>query len=115
MFKKSSEMVTDIIKNMRGGKGEVEMKHIYKQDELTGKARIFAQITLNPGCSIGLHEHAKEEEIYYILEGSGVVDDNGQMREINTGDALLTGGGKVHSIENTGKVPLVLMAVVLLF
>ena len=39
MLKKSSEMVTDLMKNMRGGKGEVEMTHIYKQDELTGKAR----------------------------------------------------------------------------
>ncbi|MDF2524567.1 MAG: cupin [Clostridiales bacterium] len=58
MFKKSSEMETNIIKNMRGGKGEVEMKHIYKQDELTGKARIFAKATINPGCSIGLHERS---------------------------------------------------------
>ncbi|MCX7615680.1 MAG: hypothetical protein N2Z65_08000, partial [Clostridiales bacterium] len=55
MIKKAEEMLKEIKEQMRGGNGSVEITHIFKQDELTGKARIFAKITINPGCSIGLY------------------------------------------------------------
>lgn len=115
MFKHQDEMAHEIKEKMRGGEGSVEIMHVFTQNELTGKCRMFAKVTLNPGCSIGTHVHDQEEEIYYILSGSGRADDNGEIKEIHTGDALLTGGGHHHSIENTGSEPLVFMAVVLLY
>ena len=77
MFKKSGDMITEIREQMRGGKGKVEITHIFGKDEIRGKARLCARITLQPGCSIGMHEHVDEEEIYHIIEGTGVVNDNG--------------------------------------
>ncbi|WHH61035.1 cupin domain-containing protein [Petroclostridium sp. X23] len=115
MFKSPEQMVNEYKEEMRGGKGTVELLHIFQQDELKGKCRIFAKITMNPGCSIGLHPHENEEEVYYILSGTGTVNDNGNIKEVKVGDAVLTGGGAQHSIENTGDQPLVLMAVVLLY
>lgn len=115
MIKKSNEMIKEVKEQMRGGKGTVELLHIFKQDELTGKARLCAKITINPGCSIGLHEHVNEEEIFYILKGNGIVEDNGVKKEISAGDAILTGGGATHSAENTGNEPLEMMAVILLY
>ena len=114
MIKKSSEMEKDIREQMRGGKGSVEISHIFKQDELNGKCRLFARITLNKGCSIGLHEHNNEEEIFYILKGKALVEDNGLKQELSAGDAVLTGGAS-HSIENIGDEPLVIMGVILLY
>ena len=115
MIKKSNEMVKEVKEQMRGGKGNIEIMHILKQDELKGKARLCAQMTINPGCSIGLHEHVNEEEIYYILKGKGLVDDNGVKQEVCAGDCILTGNGASHSIENTGDEPLVFVAVILLY
>lgn len=115
MFRKADEMTKEIKERMRGGEGTVEITHIFKQEELGGKARLVAKITINPGCSIGLHEHVNEEEIYYIIKGKCIVDDNSQQREMNPGDALLTGGGAVHSIKNTANEPLELVAVILLY
>lgn len=115
MIKRANEMVKEIKVQMRGGKGSVEITHIFKQDELKGKARLCARITINPGCSIGLHEHANEEEIFYIIKGKGLVDDNGSKQELAVGDSILTGGGAFHSIENTGNEPLELVAVILLY
>ncbi|HEX2947413.1 MAG TPA: cupin domain-containing protein [Clostridia bacterium] len=115
MIKNSNEMVSELKHEMRGGKGTVEITHIFKQEELTGKARLCARITINPGCSIGLHEHNAEEEIFYIISGKAIVNDNGAMREAGSGDAILTGNGASHSIENIGQEPLILLAVILLF
>jgi mannose-6-phosphate isomerase-like protein (cupin superfamily) len=115
MFKKSGDMITEIREQMRGGKGKVEITHIFGKDEIRGKARLCARITLQPGCSIGMHEHVDEEEIYHIIEGTGVVNDNGTEYTVSPGDSVLTGGGASHSIENTGDKPLVLMAVILLY
>lgn len=115
MIKNAKDMVNEIKHEMRGGKGDVELTHIFGQEELTGKARLCARITINPGCSIGLHEHQAEEEIFYIMSGKGLVNDNGSIREVAAGDAVLTGNGASHSIENTGREPLVLLAVILLF
>jgi len=115
MIKKANEMVSEIKNQMRGGNGSIELIHAFKQNELKGKARLVARITINPGCSIGMHEHAAEEEIYYILSGKGIVNDNGNVREVEAGDAVLTGNGASHSIENRGEIPLQLMAVILVY
>lgn len=115
MIKNSSEMIREVKEQMRGGKGSVELTHIFKQDELKGKARLVARITINPGCSIGWHEHVAEEEIFYLISGKGIFNDNGAEKEISAGDAALTGGGASHSIENRGQEPLVLLAVILVW
>lgn len=115
MIKRKSEMLTSSIENMRGGEGHTKMMSIFPKEEIMGKCRLFNIITLDPGCSIGTHTHDQEEEIYYILSGTGVVDDNGQMVNVEPGDAVKTGNGDFHSIKNNSDVPLVFMAVILLF
>ncbi len=115
MVKRAEEMVREIKEQMRGGKGSVEITHIFQKDELRGKARLCARLTINPGCSIGLHPHMDEEEIFYVISGRGLVNDNGAEKEVKAGDGILTGGGASHAIENIGNEPLVLFAVILLY
>lgn len=115
MIKRKSEMTVSLVENMRGGDGTTKMMPIFTKEELMGKCRLFNIITLDPGCSIGTHTHDKEEEIYYILSGTGVVDDNGRMVRVEPGDAIKTGNGESHSIKNDGNEPLVFLAVILLF
>ncbi|HOQ01822.1 MAG TPA: cupin domain-containing protein [Acetivibrio clariflavus] len=115
MIKRADEMVKEIKEQMRGGKGSVEILHIFKQEELKGKARLCAKITINPGCSIGLHQHDNEEEIFYVIKGKGTVNDNGTLSEVKEGDAIITGNGASHAVENTGGEPLELMAIILLY
>ncbi|HHV63460.1 MAG TPA: cupin domain-containing protein [Firmicutes bacterium] len=115
MIREATDMAREIRERMRDGKGSVEITHIFKQEELKGKARLVARITIPPGASIGFHEHDKEEEIYYIISGKGLVNDNGTTRTVGPGDAILTGGGAGHAIENAGDDPLEMMAVILLF
>jgi len=115
MVKREKDMIKEIKEQMRGGKGSVELLHIFRQEELKGKARLCAKITINPGSSIGVHEHVGEEEIFYIISGKGLVNDNGSITEVGPGDAVLTGNGASHSVEAVGDEPLVMMAVILLY
>lgn len=115
MIKREKDMIKEIKEHMRGGKGSVELLHIFKQDELKGKARLCARITLTPGSSIGLHEHVDEEEIFYIISGNGSLNDNGTTIKVGAGDAVITGNGASHSVEAVGEEPLVMMAVILLY
>jgi quercetin dioxygenase-like cupin family protein len=115
MVKRKDEMVIEVRNRMRGGTGDVEICHIFKQEELNGKARLVAKIKLEPGCSIDPHEHIDEEEIFYILKGTATVNDNGKPARLNPGDALLTGGGAMHSISNNSNDTLELIAVIILF
>lgn len=115
MVKQVEKMKTEIREKMRGGKGSVELLHILEQDELKGKVRLFAKVTLNPGSSIGEHDHVGEEEAYYILKGTAQVNDNGVLKTVHAGDVILTGGGAYHAIENAGSEPLEFVAVIMLY
>ncbi|NCA98435.1 MAG: cupin domain-containing protein [Clostridia bacterium] len=115
MIKTPEQMTHEIKAQMRGGTGDVDILHLFDRGDLTGQARLVAKVTLQQGCSIGFHEHGQEEEIYYILEGTGVFTENGQETIVSPGTATLTGNGSGHSIRNDRPEPLVLMAIVLLF
>ena len=117
MIKNYSEMISETKENMRGGAGTATLTHVFKPGEFKGNARLCAKITLEPGCSIGFHEHIDEEEIYYIISGKAVVacsqDDAGTT--LNAGDASLTLGGESHSIRNPGPDKLELLALILTY
>lgn len=115
MIKSVTEMIKELRDEMRGGKGTVEITHILNEDEIKGKCRMFAKVKLNPGCSIGMHKHEQEEEVYYIISGSGIINDNGEIREVKGGDVIITGNGAEHSIENKSENPLEFVAVILVY
>ena len=57
--------------NASGGKGYILIKRLLDDTELNGKCGLYAQVTIPPGCSLGIHEHKGESETYYILSGRG--------------------------------------------
>ena len=46
-------MTTERIENMCGGEGHVIVKRILDAKELNGKCGLYAQVTIEPGCSLG--------------------------------------------------------------
>ncbi len=112
MVRKSADMKSDIRENLRGGKGKLTFTHMFEADEMMGKARLAAVVTIQPGDSIGEHTHGPDAEFYIITKGSGIVNDNGTMCDVTAGDVMFTGGGDMHSIENNGDSPLEMIAIV---
>ena len=62
MYRKKADMIKEVRERMRDGSGEIEIVHIFKKDELKGKARLFARLILKKNCSIGFHTHDDEEK-----------------------------------------------------
>ncbi len=115
MIRRGMEMASEQRTEMRGGKGTITITHVFKKDEMQSATRLCARITVPPGAGIGFHEHADEEEVFYIITGRGRVDDNGTIAEVGPGDAILTGGGAGHSIECISAEPLEMLGVIACF
>lgn len=101
------------VENMAGGKGHVLIKDILGEKELNGKCGLYSEVTIEPGCSLGYHEHHGESETYYILSGKGDYNDNGTVRLVKAGDITYTPNGCGHGLENTGDENLVFMALII--
>lgn len=97
-----------------GGKGHVFIEPLLGEKELAGKCGLYAQVTLEPGCSLGYHEHHGESETYYILQGSGIYSDNGTDITVKAGDTTFCPSGEGHGLENTASEGnLVFMALII--
>lgn len=106
-------MKTERIENMCGGKGHLLIKHLLGEQELNGKCGLYAEVTIEPGCSLGFHEHHGESETYYILKGQGIYSDNGVLRMVKAGDVTFTPDGQGHALTNTEDTDLVFMALII--
>lgn len=73
-----------------------------------GLKMTFRKRVLHPGSSIGYHLQ-KEDEIYYVISGTGEMQMNGKSFPVRTGDAILTRPGSSHGLKQTGKDDLVII------
>jgi mannose-6-phosphate isomerase-like protein (cupin superfamily) len=115
MISKKDERPAQLREHMRGGEGTVTVNPWFKPEDFGAKVRLCAQMTLGPGCSIGTHQHNGEDEIYIVLAGEGEVEEAGQWKPVRQGDAILTGKGASHGLRNTGKGPLSIAAIIVLY
>jgi len=115
MITRTNETIVEDRANMRGGAGTVRLEHWFKQDDFKANVRLCTRMVIAPGASIGEHAHEADDEIYIVLSGQGRILEKGAWQEIHPGDAILTGNGASHSVENTGGEPLVIAAVIVLY
>ena len=100
---------------IQGGEGEIILHHKFERDQLFGKSRLVAEITVRPGHSIGMHPHDPDAEIYYMLSGELVsINADGAEEPFLPGDAMLTGGGDSHSVRNDSDKDAKMFAIVML-
>ena len=114
MIKRANEMVKTVKPQMRGGSGQALVTEMLSNGEYTGKARLIATITLEPGSSIGEHVHENEEEIFYVIEGTASYNDNGADIVLHKGDSCICFSGQKHSIANMDKNDTLIIAAIIL-
>ena len=111
MVRKPSDMPFEVRPQMRGGQGEVTIRHLFQPAEFGARVRLCARLTLPAGASIGSHTHAEEDEVYLVVAGRGLLaEDGGRTTPVQAGDAILTGKGASHAIRNDGAEPLEIVA-----
>jgi mannose-6-phosphate isomerase-like protein (cupin superfamily) len=88
-----------------GGGATIGYSFFSKAD---GLKMVFRKRVLHPGSAIGYHLQ-KEDEIYYIISGTGEMQMNGKSFPVIAGDAILTRPGSSHGLKQTGKDDLVII------
>ena len=72
-----------------GGAGDYFVRTLL--DDVPGSAFKYARdLILYPGSSIGEHPHTGDDEIYFVISGSGVMVVDGKERVVGPGAAVLT-------------------------
>ena len=107
------EMLTEIVEKAHDGSGITEIKHLIPPDKMPANASMFSIATLQAWSSIGVHTHLTESEVYYILSGKGVIDDDGRRIPIKAGDCHMCCKGSEHGIVNDNDEPLVFLVVII--
>lgn len=76
--------------------------------KVPGLKLVFRKRALKPGSAIGYHLQ-KEDEIYYVLSGRGIMTVDGKDFEVGPGSAILTRPGSSHGLKQTGDADLVML------
>lgn len=110
MVIKSKDTVKSISENPRGGTGIVINNRYLDSNELENNLTGFYLNELEVGSEIGYHIHENEEEIYFVIDGEGIIIDNETRKKIKNGDVIYTKSGDGHGMINTGDRPLKFLA-----
>jgi quercetin dioxygenase-like cupin family protein len=85
------------------GKGTVANVTLFRSEDLNTNLRFLIYTELKPGTSISYHQHGKDEAVYVVLKGSGLITVNGQSRNVKEGGVVLNKPGWSHGLENNSQ------------
>ena len=90
--------------------GVRDWKVIYPETGFDVKTLVMGVVEVEPGSHTPLHRH-NCEEVYFILQGRGIVEVGGDRFEVSQGDAVYIRENVPHRIFNVGSEKLVYIAV----
>lgn len=64
----------------------------------------LAEASLPSGRATDRHYHRRSEELYFLLEGTAVMELDGETQAVGPGDAILIPAGAWHQITATSDV-----------
>lgn len=94
-----------------GGEGKAD-KYSVQIPDSDGAFTMATRIELEKGSSIGYHIHSDNEEVYTIISGTGIYNEDGKEVKTSAGDVFLCRRGHSHSLKNTGEGKLVIGAAI---
>ena len=88
----------------------------FSEEEFVRKPLLQSQgitcdfVCFEPGQAAGLHKHPVQDEIFYVVEGKGMITfEDREDIPVKVGSVVLLPSGVVHGVETTGTDRLVLM------
>ena len=82
-------------------KGLVYWKTLISKGVTPSESLTLGVASLPPGGALHEHRHT-QEEVYLVLEGSGLVRVGAEDLTVGAGSAVFIPGDALHSCENTG-------------
>jgi gentisate 1,2-dioxygenase len=102
-LKKRKDMNRQPLENCHDGQGALDWTVVLDHSDLKDRNLLFIHDDiLPPGVTIGAHQHAGDEEYYYVVSGKGTMTLDQERFEVRAGDITAVYRGGVHGLENTG-------------
>lgn len=91
---------------------EFSEEKFVREPVMQSKGIVCDLVCFEPGQSAGSHKHPVQDEIFYIVEGKGVItfEDRDDI-PVKPGSLVFTPSGVVHGVETTDSNRLVLMLI----
>lgn len=84
-----------------------ELRWIVNKETTGANNCSMCVIQVQPGQTVRpAHSHPKNEEVIYLLTGSGRVCIDGTVEPVKAGCAVLFPQGSIHMLQNSGNVPM---------
>lgn len=83
-----------------------EIRELMHPNVHGNRAQSLAEATIPAGGETALHAHLVTEEIYYFMQGSGVMRHGEELFAVNAGDTIAIAPGTAHCVFNSGATPM---------
>ena len=85
-------------------KDKSEIRELFPTNNSSIKTMSLAEARVLPGESTEYHFHKNSNEIYFVLEGSGIFEIEGEKKKVKKNDCIFIPAGSKHRIKNIGMV-----------
>ena len=82
------------------GSGAVELYEIWQKADFCSSVDFFDRVVVLPGSTIGFHKHGRNEEMYIVLEGEGLMIIEDDEVSVGKGDMILNPVEGRHGLIN---------------
>ncbi len=86
--------------------GQAKANDYFRQVLATGKHTQVVIMSIPAGDDIGEEVHKDNDQVLYLISGSGQVVLDGQTSDFNTGDLVLVPAGTKHNFITKGDQPM---------
>jgi mannose-6-phosphate isomerase-like protein (cupin superfamily) len=94
-----------------GGEGTAQYRRALDPSVFLTNWSYMDHLLLPPGASEGAHRHPGIEEVYFVLNGDGQAQVNGETADIHKGDAVPVLLSEAHSFKNNSSHDLEFMII----
>ena len=84
--------------NLAGGASPIQTSHFS-----------LGYVTLEPGGGQVPWHNQEQEEVYFVVEGTGEMCLGGERQTVTGGQAVYIPSGVFHQLTNTGETPLIML------
>ena len=89
---------------------EFSKEDLVRKPLIQSKGIVCDFVCFEPGQAAGLHKHPVQDEIFYVVEGKGVItfEDRDDI-QVKPGSVVFIPSGVVHGVDTTDSDRLILM------
>ena len=87
--------ITDLFKTVK------EDERYLVEDNTHLRTMVVSKTTLKPEKETTGHSHEGQEEVYFFIEGRGVLETQDELIQVVKGDVIAIDDGDFHKVSNT--------------